>query len=158
MVTRDDGLIQNMATSRKEHIERGDLMAMAMGFMLIVITGVETYAGECWLTIFTKMVFIPNVAQHSIFQLLANALVTLNICSKLLIYLYILCVAENGGKSAGSGSQQNYISSGAAATLFTTRNNTRVIAQRGGLAVLPCAIKWNPAATVIITYNYNFCY
>lgn len=68
------------------------------------------------------------------------------------------CCAESGGKSAGTGSQQNYIASGSAATLFTTRNNTRVIAQRGGLAVLPCAIKWNPAATVNFIYKYREIY
>lgn len=38
--------------------------------------------------------------------------------------------------------------------LFTTRNNTKVIAQRGGLAVLPCAVKWNPTATVSSSYHY----
>ncbi|XP_004519420.1 uncharacterized protein LOC101451426 isoform X1 [Ceratitis capitata] len=31
---------------------------------------------------------------------------------------------------------------------FTTKNNTRVIAQKGGLAVLPCVVKLNSPATV----------
>lgn len=59
-------------------------------------------------------------------------------------------LADSGfgtGKGSSSSNSQNRIMSSDAA-LFTTRNNTRVIAQRGGLAVLPCAVKWNPTATV----------
>lgn len=52
-----------------------------------------------------------------------------------------------GSKSGTSSNSQNRIMSSDSA-LFTTRNNTKVIAQRGGLAVLPCAVKWNPTATV----------
>lgn len=52
-----------------------------------------------------------------------------------------------GSKSSTSSNSQNRIMSSDSA-LFTTRNNTKVIAQRGGLAVLPCAVKWNPTATV----------
>lgn len=40
---------------------------------------------------------------------------------------------------------------------FTTKNSTRVIAQKGGLAVLPCVVKLNSPATVsivFITYLY----
>ncbi|KAG4065331.1 hypothetical protein HA402_012773, partial [Bradysia odoriphaga] len=48
------------------------------------------------------------------------------------------------GKAATS---QNHITSSGSA-LFTTRNNTRIIVQRNGLAVLPCQVKWNPSATV----------
>lgn len=51
--------------------------------------------------------------------------------------------AESGKASVS----QNHITSSGAA-LFTTKNNTRIIAQRGGLAILPCAVKWNPSATV----------
>lgn len=54
------------------------------------------------------------------------------------------------GKGSSSSNSQNRIMSSDAA-LFTTRNNTKVIAQRGGLAVLPCAVKWNPTATVCLT-------
>lgn len=52
-----------------------------------------------------------------------------------------------GSKGSTSFNSQNRIMSSDSA-LFTTRNNTKVIAQRGGLAVLPCAVKWNPTATV----------
>ena len=52
-----------------------------------------------------------------------------------------------GSKGSTSSNSQNRIMSSDSA-LFTTRNNTKVIAQRGGLAVLPCAVKWNPTATV----------
>lgn len=31
---------------------------------------------------------------------------------------------------------------------FNTKNNTRVIAQKGGLAILPCVVKVNSPATV----------
>lgn len=67
-------------------------------------------------------------------------------------------IVENGKGSAGSnggggGSQLNHIASSGVG-LFTTRNNTRVIAQRGGLAVLPCAVKWNPSATVRVVFIY----
>lgn len=57
----------------------------------------------------------------------------------------LILFAENG--KASGGSQLNHIASSGVA-LFNTRNNTRVIAQRGGLAVLPCAVKLNPSATV----------
>lgn len=77
--------------------------------------------------------------------------------SSALFFIYFLLIlfiffAENG-KSSSSNSQ-NHIQSGTPA-LFTTRNNTRIIAQRGGLAILPCAIKWNPSATVCIRMNAN---
>ncbi|XP_055301147.1 uncharacterized protein LOC129567820 [Sitodiplosis mosellana] len=52
-----------------------------------------------------------------------------------------------GSKGSTSSNSQNRIMSSDSA-LFTTRNNTKVIAQKGGLAVLPCAVKWNPTATV----------
>lgn len=53
------------------------------------------------------------------------------------------------GKGSSSSNSQNRIMSSDSA-LFTTRNNTKVIAQKGGLAVLPCAVKWNPTATVCV--------
>lgn len=65
-------------------------------------------------------------------------------------------VADSGfgnGKGSNSFNLQNRILSSDSA-LFTTRNNTKVIAQRGGLAVLPCAVKWNPTATVSIKNEY----
>lgn len=39
---------------------------------------------------------------------------------------------------------------------FTTKNSTRVIAQKGGLAVLPCVVKLNSPATVSIPTIYLF--
>lgn len=40
---------------------------------------------------------------------------------------------------------------------FITRNNTRVIVQKGGLAILPCVVKLNAAATVSTIYiHINF--
>lgn len=56
-------------------------------------------------------------------------------------------IDSGNGKGSISSSSKNRIQSSDPA-LFTTRNNTRVIAQRGGLAVLPCSVKWNPTATV----------
>lgn len=59
-----------------------------------------------------------------------------------------------GSKGSTSSNSQNRIMSSDSA-LFTTRNNTKVIAQRGGLAVLPCAVKWNPTATVSFNRTIN---
>ncbi len=61
----------------------------------------------------------------------------------------ILYFTENGRASVS----QNHLTSSVSA-LFTTRNNTRIIAQRGGLAILPCAVKWNPSATVRIYFLF----
>lgn len=41
-------------------------------------------------------------------------------------------------------------------TQFTTRNNTRIVVQIGGLAVLPCTVKINSPATVCSLYNLRF--
>lgn len=37
---------------------------------------------------------------------------------------------------------------------FVTRNNTRIIAQRGGLAILPCTVRLNSPATVRKTFFF----
>ncbi|XP_031634092.1 uncharacterized protein LOC116347581 [Contarinia nasturtii] len=74
------------------------------------------------------------------------------------IIMLVVCVQASSYKDSGYGTgksgkgstsfnSQNRIMSSDSA-LFTTRNNTKVIAQRGGLAILPCAVKWNPTATV----------
>lgn len=41
-------------------------------------------------------------------------------------------------------------------TQFTTRNNTRIVVQIGGLAILPCTVKINSPATVCNSYNLRF--
>lgn len=53
---------------------------------------------------------------------------------------------DSGKMSAGGA--QNHIGGAADTALFNTRNYTKVVVQRGGLANLPCVIKWNPSATV----------
>lgn len=71
------------------------------------------------------------------------------------IILSYKLIADSGfgnGKGNSFNSQNRIVPSDSA--LFTTRNNTKVIAQRGGLAVLPCAVKWNPTATVSSSYYY----
>ncbi|XP_039969796.1 uncharacterized protein LOC120781632 isoform X2 [Bactrocera tryoni] len=40
---------------------------------------------------------------------------------------------------------------------FSTKNSTRVIAQKGGLAVLPCVVKLNSPATVSIVIICKHC-
>lgn len=39
---------------------------------------------------------------------------------------------------------------------FNTKNNTRVIAQKGGLAILPCVVKVNSPATVRYMFFLKF--
>lgn len=54
-------------------------------------------------------------------------------------------------------SSQNHFST-STQSHFTTKNNTRVIAQKGGLAILPCVVKLNSPATVskqTQTFPYN---
>lgn len=45
-----------------------------------------------------------------------------------------------------NSSPQNLFSNGR--SQFATKNNTRIIAQKGGLAILPCVVKLNSPATV----------
>lgn len=51
-----------------------------------------------------------------------------------------------------NSSPQNLFSNGR--SQFSTKNNTRIIAQKGGLAILPCVVKLNSPATVSITLFY----
>lgn len=53
-----------------------------------------------------------------------------------------LFVSDMGKNS----SPQNLFSNGR--SQFSTKNNTRIIAQKGGLAILPCVVKLNSPATV----------
>lgn len=41
-------------------------------------------------------------------------------------------------------------------TQFTTRNNTKIVVQIGGLAILPCTVKINSPATVCNSYLKSF--
>lgn len=41
-------------------------------------------------------------------------------------------------------------------THFITKNSTRVISQRGGLAILPCSVTMSQPATVSETWNFVF--
>ncbi|KAM8715433.1 hypothetical protein ACLKA7_002480 [Drosophila subpalustris] len=61
-----------------------------------------------------------------------------------LFLLLITSAYSNLGKMASS---QNHFGNGLQSQ-FNTKNNTRVIAQKGGLAILPCVVKVNSPATV----------
>lgn len=50
-----------------------------------------------------------------------------------------------------NSSPQNLFSNGR--SQFSTKNNTRIIAQKGGLAILPCVVKLNSPATVSRSCN-----
>ncbi|XP_037959151.1 probable serine/threonine-protein kinase roco9, partial [Teleopsis dalmanni] len=70
----------------------------------------------------------------------------LNFLWSLLSILFFMCI----GTFSDIGrmpSQQNHFESNIESQ-FTTKNNTRVVAQKGGLAILPCVVKLNSPATV----------
>lgn len=52
-------------------------------------------------------------------------------------------------------SSQNHFGS-TVPSQFNTKNNTRVVAQKGGLAILPCVVKVNSPATVRHQLETNF--
>ncbi|CAD7086357.1 unnamed protein product [Hermetia illucens] len=63
------------------------------------------------------------------------------------IISFICCETFSDMGKLSSSSFQNHFST-SASSHFTTKNNTKVVAQKGGLAILPCALKLNSPATV----------
>ncbi|XP_030556579.1 uncharacterized protein LOC115759716 [Drosophila novamexicana] len=63
------------------------------------------------------------------------------------IYLCLLFVTLSYSNLGKMTSSQNHFGS-TVQSQFNTKNNTRVIAQKGGLAILPCVVKVNSPATV----------
>lgn len=53
------------------------------------------------------------------------------------------CVPETNPNAVAADN-----SLGSSRSMFTTKNNTSIIAQRGGVAVLPCSVQLNSQATV----------
>lgn len=70
-------------------------------------------------------------------------------------FIFSFAKTDSGSGKGISSNSQNRIQS-SDSPLFTTRNNTRIIAQRGGLAVLPCSVKWSPTATVRMDFRCCF--
>ncbi|XP_062135805.1 uncharacterized protein LOC133845365 isoform X1 [Drosophila sulfurigaster albostrigata] len=63
------------------------------------------------------------------------------------IYLFLLLITSAYSNVGKMTSSQNHFGS-SLQSQFNTKNNTRVIAQKGGLAILPCVVKVNSPATV----------
>ncbi|EDW13569.2 uncharacterized protein LOC6578211 isoform X4 [Drosophila mojavensis] len=63
------------------------------------------------------------------------------------IYLCLLLITSSYSNVGKMTSSQNHFGS-TVPSQFITKNNTRVIAQKGGLAILPCVVKVNSPATV----------
>ncbi|KRG03877.1 uncharacterized protein Dmoj_GI18281, isoform D [Drosophila mojavensis] len=62
------------------------------------------------------------------------------------IYLCLLLITSSYSNVGKMTSSQNHFGS-TVPSQFITKNNTRVIAQKGGLAILPCVVKVNSPAT-----------
>ncbi|KAH8408152.1 hypothetical protein KR222_000930 [Zaprionus bogoriensis] len=63
------------------------------------------------------------------------------------IYLFLLLITSSYSNVGKITSSQNHFGN-SLQSQFNTKNNTRVIAQKGGLAILPCVVKVNSPATV----------
>lgn len=69
--------------------------------------------------------------------------------------------SDGSGGSGNSASQNSLLSSSSSSYAyydkFITRNNTRVTAQKGGMAILPCTIRLTSPATVSGQILFPFC-
>ncbi|KAL9926607.1 uncharacterized protein LOC119633678 [Glossina fuscipes] len=74
-----------------------------------------------------------------------SVLTHIRILRGLFLIIVIVCIGTYSDMGKNS-SPQNLFSNGR--SQFATKNNSRIIAQKGGLAVLPCVVKLNSPATV----------